>query len=422
MTTFSISAPYPEGAILALATRMTTSGDLACYYAPSRSVNGLFAKALGALPSTSTRRVAQRLLRGTAHAISPFCEVGGGIEIRRLLGSQLTRRTGHVFWSFDELKRDFDKRVARKLGHSDVFIGLPGASLDSFRSVSSRTMRVLHEVDAPPHAHNGALLAHYTRREVQRELLPQRISDVVEEEIREADVVLSPSNVVSRQLRELVSDIRIVQVAYGVDLERFRFPSTSVSARGSGRRPHAVYVGQISRRKGIPFLVAAASTLNIDVSLVGPMVDPTVLEKAPVNVSYLGVLPHEQLNDKLGTADVFVFPSIEENFGLALIEAVASGLPVITTTAVGSAELLDSRDVCLVPPGDAAALRTALSNVRPQPEEERRERASRVRDPESNVVSWDTYFERVKDGLLSNMVSQHEDRLPKVEQSDGGLL
>jgi glycosyltransferase involved in cell wall biosynthesis len=62
-------------------------------------------------------------------------------------------------------------------------------------------------------------------------------------------------------------------------------------------------------------------------------------------------------------SDLFVLPTLYEGYGMAVAEALARGLPVITTTTGGLQDLVTNEAGILVPPGDVAALRTALSRV-----------------------------------------------------------
>jgi UDP-glucose:(heptosyl)LPS alpha-1,3-glucosyltransferase len=65
----------------------------------------------------------------------------------------------------------------------------------------------------------------------------------------------------------------------------------------------------------------------------------------------------------LAAADVFVLPTIYDPFSNACIEALAAGLPVVTTTANGFAEIIDPGvDGDIVAPGDTKALATALAS------------------------------------------------------------
>jgi glycosyltransferase involved in cell wall biosynthesis len=140
-----------------------------------------------------------------------------------------------------------------------------------------------------------------------------------------------------------------------------------------------LYVGQISLRKGLTFLYQAVKGLNVEVRLFGPVVEPSLLQNLPSNVSYCGVAPHTQVAAEMSQADCFVFPTLEDACPLVILEAAGCGLPVISTTAAGSTESLDERDCTLVPPGSASSLRAAISNVEPLLSTDRLERADRIR-------------------------------------------
>jgi len=75
----------------------------------------------------------------------------------------------------------------------------------------------------------------------------------------------------------------------------------------------------------------------------------------------------EQLVTYYSAADIFVLPSLLEGFGIPLVEAMAAGLPVITTTGSSACEVVGEAGVT-VPPGDSAALADALVQVLTQPD------------------------------------------------------
>jgi glycosyltransferase involved in cell wall biosynthesis len=76
----------------------------------------------------------------------------------------------------------------------------------------------------------------------------------------------------------------------------------------------------------------------------------------------LGFVPREEMPDVYGRADIFVLPSFNEGMSVALLEAMASGLPVIVTPTGGTDELLDGNGL-LVPWADVAALADAFGNL-----------------------------------------------------------
>jgi glycosyltransferase involved in cell wall biosynthesis len=127
---------------------------------------------------------------------------------------------------------------------------------------------------------------------------------------------------------------------HGVDTQLFSFhPEASVSERmGTLLRPVSLFVGRVSYEKNI------AAFLNLDipgtkvVCGVGPL-EASLRERYP-QVHWLGVLPRNELAGVYAAADVFVFPSRSETFGLVMLEAMASGTPVAAYPVDGPLEVL----------------------------------------------------------------------------------
>ena len=85
------------------------------------------------------------------------------------------------------------------------------------------------------------------------------------------------------------------------------------------------------------------------------------------DIVILGTVSDAELAGWYHSADAFVFPSVKEGWGLALLEAMASGLPAIATDIPVFREFLDRSDAVLVPPADAAALSRAMLTVATDP-------------------------------------------------------
>lgn len=90
-------------------------------------------------------------------------------------------------------------------------------------------------------------------------------------------------------------------------------------------------------RKGVPYLMQVAARLpGVLFELVGPMtVPPGVLGASP-NVSVVGTLPRSAIAERMAGWDMFVFPSTCEGSAVAVMEAMASGLPVVTSPNSGA--------------------------------------------------------------------------------------
>jgi phosphatidylinositol alpha 1,6-mannosyltransferase len=93
---------------------------------------------------------------------------------------------------------------------------------------------------------------------------------------------------------------------------------------------------------------------------------------APPGATFLGEARGEQLATLYASADIFCFSSTTDTFGQVLLEAGASGLPIVAAAAGGARELVaDGRTGLLVPPDDPHALAVALLNLAGDPERRR---------------------------------------------------
>ena len=125
----------------------------------------------------------------------------------------------------------------------------------------------------------------------------------------------------------------------------------------------ALFAGTGWERKGLRHAIAAVNALKNPATLLVAGRGERRGLPASSRVKFLGALPGEKLRAVLAAADVFVLPTIYDPFSNACIEALAAGLPVITTTANGFAEIIDPGvDGDAVAPGDTRALATALGS------------------------------------------------------------
>lgn len=155
-----------------------------------------------------------------------------------------------------------------------------------------------------------------------------------------------------------LDESRITVVHNGIDLERWRPAPNKELARSLGIDPDrqsVVFVGRITRQKGLPYLLQAAKALPPDVQLVlcaGAPDTPELLAEVRSLVEALqeersGVvwldrlLAHDELVTVLSSATVFACPSIYEPLGIVNLEAMACGVPVVGTATGGIPEVVD---------------------------------------------------------------------------------
>jgi glycosyltransferase involved in cell wall biosynthesis len=129
------------------------------------------------------------------------------------------------------------------------------------------------------------------------------------------------------------------------------------------QRRKILFIGRLDRQKGLDILAASVSGLETKVVLrvAGQAVRGPAATPAASNIEYLGWLTPAQIAGQLEQADLLAMPSRWEGFGLAALEAMRAGKPVIASAVGGLPEVVaDGISGRLVPPGDVTALRAAL--------------------------------------------------------------
>jgi len=177
--------------------------------------------------------------------------------------------------------------------------------------------------------------------------------------IQEADAVIAISNAVARQ----VVGLQPYVVYPGVHIKQ------ALSHPAATRKRAGIVIGTACRLvpiKGVGHLIRAVTLLRSDfpdvrLEIAGSGPERVALER---EVTSLGMDNHVKflgwqadLMSVLARWDVFALPSLEEGFGIAALEAMAAGLPIVATSVGGIPELIeDGRTGWLVPPGNSKVL------------------------------------------------------------------
>jgi glycosyltransferase involved in cell wall biosynthesis len=172
----------------------------------------------------------------------------------------------------------------------------------------------------------------------------------------------------SRELQGFEAKARVIP--FGIDAARFAStPAVQARARalkaGWGGRPVVLAVGRLVGYKGFDVLLRAAAGLEATVVLVGTGPEEARLRAlAGANTVFAGRVSEPDLVAYYHACDVFCLPSvtIAEAFGIVLLEAMACGKPLVTTTLPTGVSAVNRDGVTglAVPPGDAGALRDSL--------------------------------------------------------------
>lgn len=174
----------------------------------------------------------------------------------------------------------------------------------------------------------------------------------------------------------------------------------------ASRRPQdplrILFAGHLRQRKGVAYLFEALAQLQQphELTLAGPLpAQPCpALERelAKPHRRWLGVLPHLKLLEAMRAHHVFVFPSLAEGFGLVVTEALANGLPVITTAHTCAPEVIrDGVEGFIVPIRDPDAIAQRLTLL--YENEDRRCAMGEAARRRAAEIKWTVFEDRIAD-------------------------
>jgi glycosyltransferase involved in cell wall biosynthesis len=182
-----------------------------------------------------------------------------------------------------------------------------------------------------------------------------------EETLNRASAIVTVNEFTRKAYSKIVDPRKIVVIPLGVDAEEFSWTQTNQSY-------NILAIGQLFVRKGFAFLITAMSRVlrnfpgaQLHVVGTGPQ-HPNLVALAQSlgigdHVHFHGYVERAMLPGLFASCRLTCLPVLEEAFGLATLEAMSVGRPVISTNAVGPAELVkDGRTGFLVPAADADAL------------------------------------------------------------------
>jgi glycosyltransferase involved in cell wall biosynthesis len=298
--------------------------------------------------------------------VQPFWEV-----VRVLLARlKADCRLVDAVWEFGTLK--FDRTVAaRALKEANGIYGYEYSSLASFQEAKRNGVARIYEVPSPEHDFVEGLI----QREIDQ--FPEVGSDTrsyfVKRQARRterrrqewalADIVIVNSTFTRNTYAEAGQDVAKVRV---VPLGAPPVRGCRVEVNAGSRPLRVLWAGTFSIRKGAHYLLAAwrelAAGKKATLEIYGAVTLPTeLMNKLPSSITVSPAVHRDELFEHYRAADVLVFPTLCDGFGMVVTEAFAHGLPVITTACAGASDLVrHGENGLIVPVCDAHALAQAL--------------------------------------------------------------
>jgi glycosyltransferase involved in cell wall biosynthesis len=293
------------------------------------------------------------------------------------LNKHYLEKAGHEVYVFTFSEPDYydkEERIVRSPG-------LPLADTGFFLSLiySREAKHLLQSMDVV-HVHHpflsGRLALHYCHHEripiiftnhTRYDMMAQAYIPMLPEEISEGflqaympsfceavDLVVSPSPGMEKVLRKLDVGSHIEIVPNGVELKRF-IQTKPLSRADYGFSEDAVlliYTGRLAPEKNLTFLLMSFAGVtqavdNARLLLVGdgPIKEElhTLAKDLQITeaVHFTGMIPYEKMPGYLAMCDAFVTASVSETFGLVIVEAMGTGLPVIGIQSPGVGDIIE---------------------------------------------------------------------------------
>ena len=272
---------------------------------------------------------------------------------------------------------------------------LHGTGLELIRRAKDEGAIVLAEpVNQHPEALNEIL-----REEAERWGLKARRSlyRIQQQQIEEAtltDFLLAPSRIVQDSfIKRGYEQLKTAVVPYGVDLDRFRPLPNGTKL---DRRFRVICVAQVSLRKGQLYLLEAWKKLRLrdaELLLIGTVSYDmnTIMRRYGGMFRHIPFVSNHELREYYGRSSAFVLPSLEDGFSCVVGEAMACGLPVITTVNNGAADIIrDGTDGFVVPIRSSEAIADRLELLY-RDKQLRQEMSCAALAKARSGLSWETY-------------------------------
>lgn len=304
------------------------------------------------------------------------------------------RRIKNDYWRVGNwFNNKFDKRVARKITQADLFVGWSGSSFNSIRKAKSFNMTAILERGSSHILFQKEILEEESALfGSSMEVVHPGVIETELKEYDEADYIFIPSQYAKNTyIKHGITDKKLIQIPYGVNLEEF-YP---VQKEDSTFR--FIHCGAITLRKGVQYLLQAFAELNLqdaELWMVGPL-DPKighiVEQYSSDNIIYHGSKHQAELKWFYSQCNTFCLASIEEGLAMVQAQAMACGLPIITSENTGGSDLIiEGEHGFTVPIRDVQELKSKMQYMYDH-QEQAKIMGNKAKDRVQKLFTWNNY-------------------------------
>ena len=309
--------------------------------------------------------------------------------------------------SADDVRRELDQKVARLLSkeHVQDCVGVYVYADESYKIIKAakkKNLCVVYELHIAYYKEIQAVITAERKKNHEWVESVPLYTDLeagaqIDKELLLADKIVVASQYTKLSLEKFGFDgSKIKVIPYG-------FPSANPKEYPQDRgKIKLLFVGSLGIHKGLKYLFQALNGLSekVELTIVGGGQCSEALNSAMQHHFYIKSLPHAEVLALMREADLFVFPTLGEGFGMVVTEAMSQGTPVITTpNGCGGDLIIDGKNGWLVPAGDSEALRQKILNIIADPSILEQVGKAALKTAERR--SWEVYGAEVADYLAS---------------------
>ena len=236
-----------------------------------------------------------------------------------------------------------------------------------------------------------------SRKDIDNELINYKLSNFIS----------VPSNFVARTfILNNVDRKKLFINPLGCDMEIFK------KVNKNDKKFRIISCGLASIQKGTPYLIEAVKNLSskIDIEFwhLGRVSNElkNIVNNTPDNIIFKGGISKNRLYQYYSQGSIFVLPSIQDGFGMVILEAMSCGLPVICSENTGVIDILSEnyKEGIVLKPADIKSLEEAILHLYNNPETLKQMSLDAKRRV-NNLFGWDHYGIRYKNFLIDNLIS-----------------
>jgi len=301
------------------------------------------------------------------------------------------------------IRKIFDRKIANNISkENDFYVAWGGYADDSMKKAKKLGVTIVVERGSthPLYAHS-ILENEFKKNNLAYGLAYKNLLDFDLNTIEQADYVFVPSSFVKRTFVKYgVPEHKILVNHYGVDLLEFK----QIEKEDNIFR--VIFCGNLSIQKGSHYLLQSIFELNLKyfefwhIGGISNEMKPFIKKYKSDKIIYKGVYPQNELYKLYSQGNVFCIPSLQEGMAMVQLQAMACGLPLISSTNTGGDDLItkDGEEGFVIPIRSANAIKCKIQYLYDN-QDICKEMGQKAKKRVSDGFTWDDYGDRYVENL-----------------------